>query len=794
MATESSVKVCFRFSPNFKGGPEAVTFQDEYQVSVLSKEMKARGERRRQYRFDRVWQGDADQADVYNTIGKPLLKNIFEGYNSTLFVYGQTGSGKTYSMFGPDGGKMGNAQEGMVPRILREMFAKIEADRSANPELTYTVTLSIVDVYLECVRDLLNPAVMKKGSAAQSLQVRYHQKCGVNIHYKGERQRGAREEEVRTVEDVLKVIERARDMQLKTGAVAKTKMNAVSSRSHLVVQCMIKETGADGEKKTKLLLCDLAGSEKVRNTGAQGTQLKQAQNINYGLSVLGAVLHSLTDSKEARRRASGQGGTIPFRESKLTQILQDSLGGNAKTALICTARPNALFAQETLSTLRFGNNAKKIKNKAIKQIARTAAQWEKLHNEDRKRMQRMEREIVMHQRVKRIHERRSSIFQEAAADAGVDIAALTKQHEELRVDTSELERTMSDELNLPGGLSKLSSIGETAPMLVGSDGGTPQRDFFAAGGLTSCSCGLARELANERLTIEDMKDELQDRQNRMRAQDGHISQLQDMVCTLEEAEEQRTATQKESNDLKGDIFRNRKVIEALTAENSHLKQKLEYAHHESRTVSSSALTRTMEAFRDDMKHLGQVALDESAKVLRIVHSGTAEAKTQLVERISNQSAELERLRKIVAEADSRIGAFRKMKEHHQDRQKQAELFMLTLAGKFREERSNAKVQRDHLNSKINRRDAYIDELKAGEVRVSVIQQQGLQVFLDSLPSNRRSLPRKKRRRNRAGETRAGSAGKRMSGGRTAASPLNGLSAISTKTVGQNSARMMSPSA
>jgi hypothetical protein len=345
---------------------------------------------------------------------------------------------------------------------------------------------------------------------------------------------------------------------------------------------------------------------------------------------------------------------------------------------------------------------------------------------------------------------------------------------------------MSTELDVPATLgSGLSAIGEGSPM-VSLDGTpkTPCRDFFAPGAGGKCSCGLARELANERLYIEDMKDELQDRQNRMRAQDGHIAQLQDMVCTFEEAEEQRKATQAESNDLKGEVFRNRKVIDALSAENSHLKQKLEYSRTEFKTQSSSALTRHMEAFRDEMKHLGQVALDESSKVLRIVHSNDADAKNQLVERISNQSAELERLRKIVAEAEQRIGAFRKMKEHHQDRQRQAENVMLALAGKFKEERARAQLDRDHLNAKIARRDSYIDEIRDCEQRASVTSQKGLQAFLDNLPSKKRSLRRKKRRRNAAGETRSASGERRKS------SPCS----ISTKNLTRGSARMLSPSA
>lgn len=758
MSTESSVKVCFRFRNNVKGGPDAVTFQDAYQVSVLSEEMKARGERKRQYRFDRTWQGDSTQEEVYRTMGKPLLKNIFDGYNSTLFVYGQTGSGKTYSMFGPDGGDMRTEAAGMVPRLMQDLFRKIESDRKENPELTYTVSLAIVDIYLERVRDLQNPAVTKKDSPAQNLQVRYHKKCGVNIHYAGDRRRGATEVEVNTVEDVMAVMERARALQVKTGAVAATKMNDKSSRSHLVVSCTIKESGPDGEKKTKLLMIDLAGSEKVRNTGAVGTQLQQAQNINYGLSILGRVLHSLTDPKEMRRREAGKGGAIPFRDSNLTRILQDSLGGNSKTALICTARPEALFAQETLSTLRFGNNAKKIKNKAIKQIARTAAQWEKLHQADQKRMQGLMADIQRQQRMRQVYERRSSIFEEELVAAGVDMASVKAKHEELQVDVTQLEREISSH---DGSLS-LSAIDEDGEEfgLLGDAPLAPPRCGRAPGGLPAgkCRCGLAEQLARERMVMQDREDELHQCRTRMLAQECEMAQLQDTVCGYEEAEAERQSALREANALKGDLFQKASEIERLQAQNEHLREQAQYARTELQTHSNTALTRNIEAFRDNMRHLGKVALDDATEVLKVMHGRDREAKNLLTQRISNQTAELHRLQALVDAATTQIDAFKQLKEHHARRSRDMGQAMLNLSAVHKRDAAAFAIERRQLVGQVARRDGYIAELKQveqGSDYKRSFGQAGLEAYMAALPSKNRNLRRKKRRARRGAGSPSG---------------------------------------
>jgi len=756
MSTESSVKVCFRFRNNVKGGPNAVKFQDAYQVSVLSAEMKARGERKRQYRFDRVFQGNSEQEEVYRAIGRPLIKNIFDGYNSTLFVYGQTGSGKTYSMFGPDGGQMGTPAEGMVPRLMRDIFARVERDSAEHPELTYKVKLAIVDVYLEQVRDLQNPLVTKRNSEATNLQVRYGgQKRGVQISYANDRQRMATQTQVKDVADVMKVIEDARAMQLKTGAVAATKMNAVSSRSHLVVQCIIECTSPEGIQMTKLLLCDLAGSEKTRNTGAQGMQLEQAKNINYGLSVLGQVLNALTDAKQVKRREAGKGGTIPFRDSNLTRILQDSLGGNCKTALICTARPESLFAQETLSTLRFGNNAKKIKNKAIKGIVRTAEQWAKLNAVQESRIGSLMKDIQRQQRMRQAYERRSSIFEQELENAGVDMSEIKAKHQELQVDLDEIERRMSDGAQPGAPPSDLGSISEDAEFdLPAGLGGCGTFGLDAPCGRPGkCSCGLAHTLASERLTNENLTEQLQHRQNRIFAQEAEIAQLEDHVATYQEQAEKTAAALQEAKDLKGDLFRKDKLLTVAQQENEHLREQLKFARTEVASTSSMTLSRNIQAFRDNMNHLGGVALDDATEVLRVMHSGDADQRTALVSRISNQTAELERLKELVRTAVKQIDGFKELKQHHEKTIREAERKMLALRKKRALEQAAEECERNKLLGKVQRRDEYISEIKAlavGDDHTRTFGQQGLEAYLSALPSKNKNLRRKRRRSRKRG--------------------------------------------
>lgn len=292
--------------------------------------------------FDKSDSHFAGQDNLFTDLGTPLLDNAFGGYNNCIFAYGQTGSGKSYSM-------MGYGEEaGVIPRICRDMFERIEKIQ-ADPNLKCTVEVSYLEIYNERVRDLLNPAT--KGN----LRVREHPSTGPYV------------------EDLAKLavrsfpeIDNLMDEGNKARTVAATNMNETSSRSHAVFTLTLTqkrhdaETRMDTEKVAKISLVDLAGSERATSTGATGARLKEGAEINRSLSTLGRVIAALADLSSGKK-----GMKVPYRDSVLTWLLKDSLGGNSMTAMIAAISPADINFEETLSTLRYADSAKRIKNHAV---------------------------------------------------------------------------------------------------------------------------------------------------------------------------------------------------------------------------------------------------------------------------------------------------------------------------------------------------------------------------------------------------------------------------------------------
>ena len=255
------------------------------------------------------------------------------GYNGTVFAYGQTGAGKSYTMMGEMDDSI---KKGIIPRIMEQIFDVIMVHGSANIE--YTVGISYLEIYMERIRDLLNPA---------------NDNLPIHEGPKGPYVKGLREIYVSEVGEVYT----AMHLGQRSRVTASTNMNLESSRSHSIFLVTInqKDVNTGSQKSGMLYLVDLAGSEKVGKTGASGQTLEEAKKINKSLSALGMVINSLTDGKSTH---------IPYRDSKLTRILQESLGGNSRTTLIINCSPSSYNDAETVSTLRFGMRAKSIKNKA----------------------------------------------------------------------------------------------------------------------------------------------------------------------------------------------------------------------------------------------------------------------------------------------------------------------------------------------------------------------------------------------------------------------------------------------
>ncbi|KAL4629764.1 kinesin-like protein KIF13A isoform X4 [Arapaima gigas] len=285
----------------------------------------------------------AGQEVVFKCLGEGILDNAFQGYNACIFAYGQTGSGKSFSMMGS------GDQPGLIPRLCGSLFERVSKENSNT--LSFKVEVSYMEIYNEKVRDLLDP----KGSR-QSLKVREHKVLGPYVD-------GLSQLAVTSFEDIESLMSEGN----KSRTVAATNMNEESSRSHAVFNIIVTQTlydlqsGNSGEKVSKVSLVDLAGSERVSKTGAAGERLKEGSNINKSLTTLGCVISALADQSAGK----GKPKFVPYRDSVLTWLLKDNLGGNSKTAMIATVSPAADNYEETLSTLRYADRAKRIVNHAV---------------------------------------------------------------------------------------------------------------------------------------------------------------------------------------------------------------------------------------------------------------------------------------------------------------------------------------------------------------------------------------------------------------------------------------------
>ena len=294
--------------------------------------------------FNRADAHFAGQDNLFNDLGSPLLDNAFKGYNNCIFAYGQTGSGKSYSMMGY------GEESGVIPRICQNMFERI-TQLQEDKNLKYTVEVSYLEIYNERVRDLLNPST--KGN----LKVREHPSTGPYV-----------EDLAKLVVRSFPEIQHLMDEGNKARTVAATSMNDTSSRSHAVFTLIVTqkrhdvETNMDTEKVAKISLVDLAGSERATSTGATGARLKEGAEINRSLSTLGRVIAALADLSTGKKRNMSM---VPYRDSVLTWLLKDSLGGNSMTAMIAAISPADINFEETLSTLRYADSAKRIKNHAV---------------------------------------------------------------------------------------------------------------------------------------------------------------------------------------------------------------------------------------------------------------------------------------------------------------------------------------------------------------------------------------------------------------------------------------------
>ena len=302
------------------------------------------------FKLDAVLSENVPQEQMYAMTAKRILVKVLKGYNGTVFAYGQTGSGKTFTMLGPDGGTVSTTSSsmGLIPRAIREIFDTKER----NPGTVYNISCSYTEIYKEEIRDLLRKSVETK----THIKIRTDKNGDVTLD-------GAIIKEVSHYEDVMKLIKRGNGKRQVGGHA----LNAHSSRSHAVFTIYIQQCAMQGSRGVKLNskfhLIDLAGSERAKRTGASGNRLKEGSAINSSLSALGNVIKALTDGVSSRGRSSRKKkGHVPFRDSLLTRILRDSLGGNSFTLMICNVSPHISHSSETMSSLRFAERVKLVQN------------------------------------------------------------------------------------------------------------------------------------------------------------------------------------------------------------------------------------------------------------------------------------------------------------------------------------------------------------------------------------------------------------------------------------------------
>ncbi|GAA6062684.1 hypothetical protein JCM10212_002507 [Sporobolomyces blumeae] len=523
----NNIKVVCRFRPpnalelRETGGESIVQIDEEGTNVKLRSQEGMRGPDAAGFTFDRVFQMDTKQEEVFEYGVRGIVDDVMDGYNGTVFAYGQTGSGKSHTMMGPniDDREM----KGIIPRITEQIFASIMASPA---NLEYLVKVSYMEIYMERIRDLLAPE-------NDNLPVHEDKQRGVYV-------KNLSDFYVGNAAEVYEIMRQGGSAR----AVSATNMNAESSRSHsiFVINVQARNTETGTQKTGSLFLVDLAGSEKIGKTGATGQTLEEAKKINKSLSALGMVINALTDGKSAH---------IPYRDSKLTRILQESLGGNSRTTLIINCSPSQYNETETLSTLRFGMRAKSIKNKARVNAELSPAELKQL-------LKKAQRDCANYGAYLALLEEEVNLWRNGGQVEKEQWATMEKA---LGLGEGELEKLVgagsAGSASGTGSISAGSRSGRATPRL-------PQMERIGEGEVSRPMTPLEKDEREDFLRRQnDLEDQLANTESQLSTQEKIIQDLREELSSLKE---QEAVALSENKSMAGEVSDLRLQLEKLVYE------------------------------------------------------------------------------------------------------------------------------------------------------------------------------------------------------------------------------------
>ncbi|XP_061393820.1 kinesin heavy chain [Musca vetustissima] len=582
---EDSIKVVCRFRPlndseERAGSKFIVKFPNSAEENCLSIGGKV-------YLFDKVFKPNASQEKVYNEAAKSIVTDVLAGYNGTIFAYGQTSSGKTHTMEGVIGDPN---KQGIIPRIVNDIFNHIY---TMEMNLEFHIKVSYYEIYMDKIRDLLDVSKINLSVHEDKNRVPYV--------------KGATERFVSSPEDVFEVIEEGKSNR----HIAVTNMNEHSSRSHSVFLINVKQENLENQKKLsgKLYLVDLAGSEKVSKTGAEGTVLDEAKNINKSLSALGNVISALADGNKTH---------IPYRDSKLTRILQESLGGNARTTIVICCSPASFNESETKSTLDFGRRAKTVKNVVCVNEELTAEEWKRRYEKEKEKNARLKGKVEKLE------------LELARWRAGETVNA----DEQINVD--ELMEASTPNLEVEA---------VAAPNAAGPMPATPAAGLM----LGSISSDERARLEAER---ERLYQQLDEKDEEINQQSQYVENLKEQIV---EQEELIANARREYEALQSEMARIQQENESAKEEVKEVLQALEElaVNYDQKSQEIDTKNKDMDSLNEELQQK-QALLNTTTTELQQLRDMSSHQKKRINEMLSNLLRDLAEVGQALSSADSTI--------------------------------------------------------------------------------------------------------------------------------------------